>query len=160
MLKLIYYSGQKSTKHKKDSDSEPEPSPRKSPKRSGQRSSGSAAFDRPVSSPSAEFNGESEPSDVEPRIEPSKKAAVSAQPQRDSRGEKPMDYDQKENLPEMSVDKYSPRTPVKGGDSVKEPFTPRSVNMIMNAPQATSTPAPNGVINTGQVPLSKYRYVL
>ncbi|KAK3095426.1 hypothetical protein FSP39_014527, partial [Pinctada imbricata] len=145
-------TGQKSTKHKKDSDGEPDPTPRKSPKRSGQRSSASGqrspsseGHDRPISP--SRHDGEERQVILESRVEARSHSALSTSPKHT---DEPMDYDQKENIGDMSVRMSGTKTPTKvsGKDSDKEPFTPRSINQL-NAPQATSTPAPNGIISTG-----------
>ena len=65
----------------------------------------------------------------------------------------------KENVPEDNIDGLnvseiipdsSPQTSVKMNGNDTEPFTPVKSSDRNTLPQATSTPAPNGIISTGQ----------
>jgi hypothetical protein len=62
------------------------------------------------------------------------------------------EYVQKENVPQTRTEQSLRDSPitVNGTDSPKEPLTPQKVNGEI-VPQATSTPASNGILCTEQL---------
>lgn len=149
-------SGQKATKHK-DADGEPSPSPRKSPKRSKNR--GSRSSNKEYTPTHSEKSSSGDPgggklySSVEKPISPISQQSLQVTPKHESpRKDLSMDYDQKENIPQQS-DSLSRTPPKNNATDNMDLFTPvkQIDSSISNHfPQATSTPAPNGIISTGQ----------
>lgn len=150
--KLIFFSGQKATKHK-DADGEPSPSPRKSPKRSkhrGRQSSKEHTPSHSEKSSSGDPGGGGRPySDIEKPISPVSKKSLQTIPKHES-PRISMDYDQKENIPDQTLSRTPPKM---NGNEKMEVCTPEKLidsSILNHFPQATSTPAPNGIISSGQ----------
>lgn len=146
--------GQKATKHK-DTDGEPSPSPRKSPKRSKHRGSRSNSKEytpthSEQSSSGDPGSGNRSPS-VEKPIIPVSKQLQQTKPKHESpRKDTRMDYDQKENIPEQSLSRTPPKLNGKDNVDLLTPVKQIDSSISNHFPQATSTPAPNGIISTGQ----------
>jgi len=142
-------SGQKATKHK---DADGEPSPRKSPKRSKNRGSRSSSKEY-TPTHSGDPGGGKLYSSVEKPISPISQQSLQVTPKHESPSKDlSMDYDQKENIPQQS-DSLSRTPPKNNATDNMDLFTPvkQIDSSISNHfPQATSTPAPNGIISTGQ----------
>lgn len=133
--------GQKSSKHR-DSDSEPAPSPRKSPKRTGVKSlhEETPQAASPHRSESASFI-EQRSSSADSAVLPKSKSLTLSSP-----STKPaVDKEQKENVPQVEEEQLIPSSPVRmnGTGVSKEPLTPKRINGEM-MPRAASTP--NGVL--------------
>ncbi|XP_063433968.1 uncharacterized protein LOC134715607 isoform X2 [Mytilus trossulus] len=143
--------GQKATKHK-DADGEPSPSPRKSPKRSkhrGRRSSKEHTPSHSEKSSSGDPGGGRPYSDIEKPISPVSKKSLQTIPKHES-PRISMDYDQKENIPDQTLSRTPPKM---NGNEKMEVCTPEKLidsSILNHFPQATSTPAPNGIISSGQ----------
>lgn len=136
----LLLTGQKSSKHR-DSDGEPAPSPRKSPKRTGMKSlhEETPQAASPRRSESASFM-EQRSSSADADLPKSKSLTLS------SPSTKPaVDKEQKENVPQVEEEQLIPSSPVKmNGNGVSmEPLTPKRINGEM-MPRAASTP--NGVL--------------
>lgn len=137
----LLLTGQKSSKHR-DSDGEPAPSPRKSPKRTGMKSlhEETPQAASPRRSESASFMEQRSSSADSADIPKSKSLTLS------SPSTKPaVDKEQKENVPQVEEEQLIPSSPVKmNGNGVSmEPLTPKRINGEM-MPRAASTP--NGVL--------------
>lgn len=132
--------GQKATKHK-EADGETSPSPRKSPKRSKHRlrSAEHTPSHSDKSSPVDPGGGYREAP-----ISPVKHHGVKTKPKDETQE---MEYDVKENIPEQNISRTPPK--MKGVETVT-PVKQMDTSISHHFPQATSTPAPNGIINTGQ----------
>ncbi|CAC5426394.1 unnamed protein product [Mytilus coruscus] len=143
--------GQKATKHK-DADGEPSPSPRKSPKRSKHRGRSSSKEHTPShseKSSSGDPGGGRPYSEIEKPISPVSKKSLQTIPKHES-PRISMDYDQKENIPEQTLSRTPPKM---NGNENMEVCTPDKLidsSISNHFPQATSTPAPNGIISSGQ----------
>ncbi|XP_060076901.1 actin-binding LIM protein 1-like isoform X2 [Ylistrum balloti] len=170
--------GAKNAKHRNpEGDTTSSPSPKKSPKRS-HRTSRSSSRERTPSPVASRKEARDQDVAVQEEIQqPIVARHTDTQPDRPQshpvslengvHEQESMDVDDhKENVPEIDsqiiVEKMSssPRTPAKmvnGHDKQSEPFTPLNVNdsrISNHLPQATSTPAPNGVINNMNGPMS------
>ncbi|XP_052098530.1 uncharacterized protein LOC127733247 isoform X1 [Mytilus californianus] len=143
--------GQKATKHK-DADGEPSPSPRKSPKRSKHRGRSSSKEHTPShseKSSSGDPGGGRPYSEIEKPISPVSKKSLQTIPKHES-PRISMDYDQKENIPEQTLSRTPPKM---NGNEKMVVCTPDKLidsSISNHFPQATSTPAPNGIISSGQ----------
>lgn len=150
-INVFVFSGQKATKHK-EADNETSPSPRKSPKRSKHRSHSASKEHTPShsdkSSPVDPGGGQTY-SDIEKAISPVKRQTVGVIPKNEP-SRISMEYDQKENIPEQNISRSPPK--VNGFDNIETvtPVKQIDTSISNHFPQATSTPAPNGIISTGQ----------
>ncbi|XP_069140230.1 serine/arginine repetitive matrix protein 1-like isoform X1 [Argopecten irradians] len=168
--------GAKNAKHRgPEGDTTSYPSPKKSPKRS-HRTSRSSSRERTPSPVVSRKEARDQDVGVQEEVQqPIKARHTETRPERpqshrasrENGVRESMDVDDhKENVPEIDsqiiVEKMSssPRTPAKivnGHDKQPEPFTPLNVNdsrISNHLPQATSTPAPNGIINNMNGPMS------
>ncbi|XP_022340908.2 actin-binding LIM protein 1-like [Crassostrea virginica] len=131
--------GQKSSKQR-DSDSEPSPSPRKSPKRAEHSKSPRAPHRSESASVIEQRTSHGDQSDL-----PKSKSLTLSSP-----SPKPAaDIEEKENFPQTQAEAHISGSPIRvnGGE---EPLTPKRINGELR-PQATSTPAANGVLYTEQL---------
>ena len=135
----IFFTGQKSSKQR-DSDSEPSPSPRKSPKRTEHSKSPRAPHRSESASVIEQRTSHGDQSDL-----PKSKSLTLSSP-----SPKPAaDIEEKENFPQTQAEAHISGSPIRvnGGE---EPLTPKRINGELR-PQATSTPAANGVLYTEQL---------
>ncbi|XP_033756853.1 actin-binding LIM protein 1-like isoform X1 [Pecten maximus] len=168
--------GAKNAKHRgPEGDTTSYPSPKKSPKRS-HRTSRSSSRERTPSPVASRKEARDQDVEVQEEVQqPITARRTETRPERpqshrasrENGVRESMDVDDhKENVPEIDsqiiVEKMSssPRTPAKmvnGHDKQSEPFTPLNVNdsrISNHLPQATSTPAPNGILSNMNGPMS------